>query len=57
MEGEESFEQFSPEVRLKDPSVKKAASLLPHIIVFHGSADDSIPAEARLDHPLLCYIY
>ncbi|EOA30699.1 hypothetical protein CARUB_v10013836mg [Capsella rubella] len=46
MEGEESFEQFSPEVRLKDPSVRKAASLLPHNILFHGSADYSIPPEA-----------
>ncbi|XP_010486759.1 PREDICTED: probable isoprenylcysteine alpha-carbonyl methylesterase ICMEL2 [Camelina sativa] len=46
MEGEESFEQFSPEVRLKDPSVRKAASLLPHNILFHGSEDNSIPAEA-----------
>ncbi|KAL1211384.1 putative isoprenylcysteine alpha-carbonyl methylesterase ICMEL2 [Cardamine amara subsp. amara] len=46
MEGEESFEKFSPEVRLKDPSVRKAAYLLPHIILFHGSSDDSIPPEA-----------
>ncbi|VVA96211.1 unnamed protein product [Arabis nemorensis] len=46
MEGEESFEQFSPGVRMKDPSVRKAASLLPHIVLFHGSADYSIPPEA-----------
>ncbi|XP_024015194.1 probable isoprenylcysteine alpha-carbonyl methylesterase ICMEL2 isoform X2 [Eutrema salsugineum] len=46
MEGEESFEQFSPGVRLKDPSVRKAASLLPHIVLFHGSEDHSIPPEA-----------
>lgn len=51
MEGEESLEQFSPGVRMKDPSVRKAASLLPHIVLFHGSADYSIPPEARLDHP------
>jgi prenylcysteine alpha-carboxyl methylesterase len=46
MEGEESFKQFSPEVRLKDLNVRKAAALLPHIILFHGSADYSIPPEA-----------
>ncbi|CAH8259029.1 unnamed protein product [Arabidopsis lyrata] len=46
MEGEESFEQFSPEVRLKDLSVRKAAALLPYITLFHGSADYSIPPEA-----------
>jgi len=55
MEGEESFKQFSPEVRLKDLNVRKAAALLPHIILFHGSADYSIPPEARLAHPY--YIY
>lgn len=49
MEGEESFEKFSPGVRLKEPSVRKAASLLPHIVLFHGSHDHSIPPEARLD--------
>ncbi|XP_010549954.1 PREDICTED: probable isoprenylcysteine alpha-carbonyl methylesterase ICMEL2 [Tarenaya hassleriana] len=46
MEGEESFEQFSPEVRLKDPSVRKVASLLPPVILFHGTADYSIPSDA-----------
>jgi prenylcysteine alpha-carboxyl methylesterase len=45
MEGEESFEKFSPEVRLKDPVVGKAASLLPPIILFHGSSDYSIPCD------------
>lgn len=58
MEGEESFEQFSPEVRLKDLSVRKAAAILPYITLFHGSADYSIPPEARLAHPLIVlYIY
>jgi prenylcysteine alpha-carboxyl methylesterase len=47
MEGEESFEKFSPEVRLKDPVVGKAASLLPPIILFHGSSDYSIPCDER----------
>ncbi|KAG7555411.1 Alpha/beta hydrolase fold-3 [Arabidopsis suecica] len=45
MEGEESFKKFSPEVRLKDPIVGKAASLLPPIILFHGSSDYSIPCD------------
>ena len=51
MEGEESFEQYSPGIRLKEPRVRKAASLLTHIVLFHGSEDYSIPCEARLDHP------
>ncbi|CAH8313461.1 unnamed protein product [Eruca vesicaria subsp. sativa] len=46
MEGEESFEQFSPSIRLKEPRVRKAASLLTHIVLFHGSEDYSIPSEA-----------
>ncbi|VVB14662.1 unnamed protein product [Arabis nemorensis] len=45
MEGEESFDKFSPEVRLKDPIVGKAASLLPPIILYHGSSDYSIPSD------------
>ena len=47
MEGEESFDKFSPEVRLKDPIVGKAASMLPPIMLFHGSSDYSIPCDAR----------
>uniref|UniRef100_A0A0D3CN87 protein-S-isoprenylcysteine alpha-carbonyl methylesterase n=1 Tax=Brassica oleracea var. oleracea TaxID=109376 RepID=A0A0D3CN87_BRAOL len=46
MEGEESFEQYSPGTRLKEPRVRKAASLLTHIVLFHGSEDYSIPCEA-----------
>ncbi|GLT41185.1 hypothetical protein SLA2020_152680 [Shorea laevis] len=46
MEGEESFEQFSPEVRIKDPSSRDAALLLPPIILFHGTSDYSIPSDA-----------
>nr|VDD47541.1 unnamed protein product [Brassica oleracea] len=34
MEGEESFEQYSPGIRLKEPRVRKAASLLTHIVLF-----------------------
>ncbi|KAI4366739.1 hypothetical protein MLD38_022578 [Melastoma candidum] len=46
MEGEESFKRFSPEVRIHDPMVARAASLLPPITLFHGTADYSIPADA-----------
>ncbi|OMO94652.1 Alpha/beta hydrolase-3 [Corchorus olitorius] len=49
MEGEESFEQFSPEVRIKDPSSKDAASLLPPIKLYHGTADYSIPSAASVN--------
>ncbi|KAK4487696.1 hypothetical protein RD792_005644 [Penstemon davidsonii] len=48
MEGEESFEQFSPEIILQKPSSENAVSLLPHIILFHGTADYSIPSEASI---------
>ncbi|PPS19279.1 hypothetical protein GOBAR_AA01296 [Gossypium barbadense] len=47
MEGEESFEQFSPEVRIKDPRNREAASFLPPIKLFHGTSDYSIPSDAR----------
>ncbi|XP_055961193.1 isoprenylcysteine alpha-carbonyl methylesterase ICME-like isoform X2 [Mercurialis annua] len=46
MEGEESLQRFSPEVIVQDPNLKDAVSLLPPIILFHGSADYSIPADA-----------
>ncbi|XXG74313.1 hypothetical protein AAC387_Pa07g3069 [Persea americana] len=46
MEGEQSLEKFSPEVMLQDPSVRSAVSLLPHIILLHGTADYSIPSDA-----------
>lgn len=48
MEGEKSFERFSPEVRIRAPAVKNSASLLPTISLFHGTGDYSIPADARL---------
>lgn len=54
MEGEESFEKFSPEVRIKDPSIRGAASLLPPIKLFHGTSDYSIPSDGRLEY-LLAY--
>ncbi|XVE77442.1 hypothetical protein DITRI_Ditri13aG0063000 [Diplodiscus trichospermus] len=49
MEGEESFEQFSPEVRIKNPSIRGAASLLPPVKLFHGTSDYSIPSDASVN--------
>ncbi|KAJ4710613.1 Isoprenylcysteine alpha-carbonyl methylesterase ICME protein [Melia azedarach] len=46
MEGEESLQQYSPEVLVQDPNIRNAVSLLPPIILFHGTADYSIPADA-----------
>ncbi|KAI5340612.1 hypothetical protein L3X38_019886 [Prunus dulcis] len=46
MEGEESLHQFSPELKVKDPSNRNAVSLLPPITLFHGTADYSIPSDA-----------
>lgn len=47
MEGEKSFQRFSPEARIREPGMDKAASLLPPISLFHGTADVSIPSDAR----------
>ncbi|XVF59683.1 hypothetical protein PTKIN_Ptkin07bG0295700 [Pterospermum kingtungense] len=50
MEGEECFERFSPEVRIKDPGIRgAAASLLPPIKLFHGTSDYSIPSDASVN--------
>lgn len=49
MEGEKSFKQFSPEVKVQDPSIRNAASLLPPILLFHGTGDYSIPSDARFE--------
>ncbi|KAK6931432.1 hypothetical protein RJ641_003225, partial [Dillenia turbinata] len=46
MEGEHSLRRFSPEVMVQDPTIKTAVSLLPPIILFHGTADYSIPSDA-----------
>lgn len=51
MEGEESLERFSPEVIVQDPNLKNAVSLLPPLVLFHGTADYSIPCDARLVFP------
>lgn len=48
MEGEESLHQFSPEVRIQDPTIRDVVSLLPPITLFHGTADYSIPSASRL---------
>lgn len=46
MEGEKSLQHFSPEIRVKDPSICNAVALLPKIILFHGTSDYSIPSDA-----------
>ncbi|XP_076893208.1 putative isoprenylcysteine alpha-carbonyl methylesterase ICMEL2 [Bidens hawaiensis] len=43
MEGEESLKQFSPEMIIEDPIVRNAFSILPRIILFHGTKDFTIP--------------
>ncbi|CAL5040410.1 unnamed protein product [Urochloa decumbens] len=43
MEGEESLQKFSPQVMIKESSARSAVPLLPHIILFHGTSDHSIP--------------
>lgn len=47
MEGEESLQKFSPEIMVQDQISKAAVYLLPHIILFHGSSDSSIPSDSR----------
>lgn len=44
MEGEESLQKFSPQVMIKASSARSAVPLLPHIILFHGTGDNSIPS-------------
>ncbi|XP_076920132.1 putative isoprenylcysteine alpha-carbonyl methylesterase ICMEL2 [Bidens hawaiensis] len=48
MEGDESLKQFSPEILIDDPSVSNAVTFLPHIVLFHGSEDFSIPPESSI---------
>lgn len=47
MEGEKSLCRFSPEVMVQDPKIRNSVSLLPHIFLFHGTEDYSIPSDAR----------
>ncbi|WVZ78586.1 hypothetical protein U9M48_026276 [Paspalum notatum var. saurae] len=44
MEGEESLPKFSPQVVIKESTSRSAVSLLPRIILFHGTSDYSIPS-------------
>ncbi|XP_022143360.1 isoprenylcysteine alpha-carbonyl methylesterase ICME isoform X2 [Momordica charantia] len=46
MEGEQSLSQFSPEIRIQDPSFRDVISSLPSFVLFHGTADYSIPSDA-----------
>lgn len=46
MEGEASLIRYSPEIRVQSLSPTTANSLLPHICLFHGTADYSIPCDA-----------
>ncbi|KAL5553537.1 hypothetical protein UlMin_040938 [Ulmus minor] len=46
VEGEQNLRRFSPEVIVQDPNVKNAVSLLPPAVLFHGTADYSIPSDA-----------
>lgn len=53
MEGEQSLQRFSPELTVQHPDVRCAAHLLPRIVLFHGTADYSIPSDARLTTGIL----
>ncbi|XAR65365.1 hypothetical protein NMG60_11009464 [Bertholletia excelsa] len=46
MEGEQSLRRFSPELMVQDENIRNAVSLLPPIVLFHGTGDYSIPSEA-----------
>ncbi|KAL6526253.1 putative isoprenylcysteine alpha-carbonyl methylesterase icmel2 [Orobanche minor] len=48
MEGEKALEQFSPELIIQNPSWVSAVRLLPHMVLFHGTADYSIPCDASI---------
>ncbi|XP_047308126.1 isoprenylcysteine alpha-carbonyl methylesterase ICME-like [Impatiens glandulifera] len=48
MEGEESLQKFSPEIRVQDPSIADAVSSLPPFVLFHGTGDYSIPSESSI---------
>ncbi|KAF5479291.1 hypothetical protein F2P56_000125 [Juglans regia] len=48
MEGEQSLREFSPELKIQDSSIRDAVSHLPHFILFHGTSDYSIPADASI---------
>ncbi|KAL6572861.1 putative isoprenylcysteine alpha-carbonyl methylesterase icmel2 [Orobanche hederae] len=48
MEGEKALEQFSPEIIVQNPNSVSAVRLLPHMVLFHGTADYSIPCDASI---------
>ncbi|KAI3778872.1 hypothetical protein L2E82_08260 [Cichorium intybus] len=48
MGGEQSLSRYSPEITVQDPNNKKAVSLLPPIILFHGTSDYTIPADCSI---------
>ncbi|KAI3799067.1 hypothetical protein L1987_34357 [Smallanthus sonchifolius] len=48
MEGEESLKHFSPEMIIEDPIARHAVSILPRIILFHGTEDSTIPPHASV---------
>lgn len=47
MEGEQSLRRFSPDLVAQDPNISIAVSRLPPVRLFHGTADYSIPSDAR----------
>lgn len=47
MEGEESLRQYSPDLLARDPNISSVVCRLPPTILFHGTADYSIPSDAR----------
>lgn len=46
MEGEQSLRRYSPELRVQEPNFRNVASLLPPIVLFHGTGDYSIPSDS-----------
>lgn len=46
MDGEQSLQRFSPEIVIQDPNFRYAVSLLPPIVLFHGTGDYSIPFDS-----------
>ena len=72
MGGEQSLRHYSPEIVVQDPNARNAVSLLPPMILFHGTADYSIPStdrylslcppfvfdieEAYVFFPFICYV-
>ncbi|KAL2904930.1 putative isoprenylcysteine alpha-carbonyl methylesterase ICMEL1 [Bienertia sinuspersici] len=47
MGGEPLLRHYSPEIVVQDPNNRSAVSLLPPTVLFHGTADYSIPSEER----------